>query len=68
MATLLRLDRPHAPDGRRPVVGVLVSSKCTQVAAALVSASGRGLDARVDLRPSPLSHVTSNPPRWALLL
>lgn len=49
MATLLRLDTPHATDGRRPVVGVLVSSKCTQVAAALVSASGRGLNVRVDL-------------------
>jgi anhydro-N-acetylmuramic acid kinase len=48
MATLLQLDTPHDIDGRRSVVGVLVSSMCTQVEAALVAARGRGLEAQVD--------------------
>jgi anhydro-N-acetylmuramic acid kinase len=49
MANLLRLDRSQATDERRSVVGVLVSSKCTRVAAAVTTARGRGLDAQVDL-------------------
>ena len=48
MGTLLRLDTPHATGQPRFVVGVLVSSRCTQVAAALVAARGCGLDAQVD--------------------
>lgn len=44
MSTLIRLDMPRTGDGRRWTVGVLVSSKCTQVAAALLAAGGRGLD------------------------
>lgn len=49
MATLVRLDMPHGGDGRRWTVGVLVSSKCNEVAAALVAAGGRGLDVQVDI-------------------
>ena len=49
MATLLRFDMPHAGDGRRWAVGVLVSSRCTRLAAAVVAAAGRGLDAQVDV-------------------
>jgi len=48
LGTLLRLDTPHATGQRRLVVGVLVSSRCTQVAAALVAVRGCGLDAQVD--------------------
>jgi anhydro-N-acetylmuramic acid kinase len=48
MGTLLRLHMPHAAGERRFVVGVLVSSRCTQAAAALVAAHGCGLDAQVD--------------------
>lgn len=49
MATPLRLDGPHDVDRRRWAVGVLVSSKCTRVTAALVAAEGHGLDARVEV-------------------
>jgi anhydro-N-acetylmuramic acid kinase len=48
MGTLRRLDAPHADGQRRWVAGVLVSSRCTQVAAALVAARGHGLEAQVD--------------------
>jgi anhydro-N-acetylmuramic acid kinase len=48
MATHLRLDTPHGAYGQRTVVGVLISSKCTEVAAALVGTRGHGLDAEVD--------------------
>jgi len=44
---LLKLDLPHTGQGRRWTVGVLASSRCTRVAAALVAAAGRGIDARV---------------------
>lgn len=49
MATVLRLDVPHTGDGRRWTAGVLVSSRCTHAAAALVATSGRGLDVRVEV-------------------
>jgi len=42
-----KFDLPHTGQGNRWAVGVLVSSRCAQVAAALVAAAGRGLDARV---------------------
>lgn len=44
MARLLRLDMPPVGEGRRWTAGVLVSARCTQVAAAVVAAGGRGLD------------------------
>ncbi len=44
MAQLLRLDVPATGDGRRWTVGVLVAPRCTRLTAALVAASGRGLD------------------------
>jgi anhydro-N-acetylmuramic acid kinase len=49
MANILRFDVPHPADGRRWFVGLLVSSRCTEVTAALIGASGAGLDARVDV-------------------
>jgi anhydro-N-acetylmuramic acid kinase len=49
MATFLRLDTSHAAQEPRPVVGVLVSSKCSRVAAAAITVRGPGMGARVDL-------------------
>ncbi|MBN2474259.1 MAG: anhydro-N-acetylmuramic acid kinase [Pirellulales bacterium] len=46
MATLLRFDMPRTGGGRRWTAGVLVSSKCTQAAAALIAADGHGTDAQ----------------------
>jgi len=41
---LLKLHLPHTGQGHRWTIGLLVSSRCTEVAAALVAAAGRGLD------------------------
>jgi len=49
MAEVLRLEFPRAGDERRWLVGVLVSSQCTGVAAAVAAAGGRGLGARLDV-------------------
>jgi len=49
MARTLRLDPSHRDDHRRWLAGVLVSSRCARVTAALVSVSGHGLDARIEI-------------------
>jgi anhydro-N-acetylmuramic acid kinase len=49
MADVLRLELPRAGDERRWLLGVLVSSQCTEVTAAVVAAGGRALGARVDV-------------------
>jgi anhydro-N-acetylmuramic acid kinase len=47
MAGILRFEQSRAGDGRRWFAGVLVSSQCAEVSAALLAISGQGLDARV---------------------
>jgi anhydro-N-acetylmuramic acid kinase len=49
MATVFRLGLPHPGDDRRWLVGVLVSSHCSEASAVLVGVSARGLDARADV-------------------
>ena len=45
----LRLDLAHGADPRRWVVGLAVSSACTRLEAALVTATGHGLELRAEL-------------------
>ncbi len=49
MATHLRFDTPHVADTRRYAIGVLVSSGCDRVAAALIGVTDRGIDLRVEV-------------------
>ncbi len=49
MPKLLRPDMPHGFDDRRWTVGVLVSSRCTHVSAALVAAGGNGRNMLVEV-------------------
>ena len=49
MARLLRFDRSHAEPPRRWVVGLLTSPRCERMTAAVISASDRGLQIRVDV-------------------
>lgn len=49
MANRLRLDTTPAPGGPRWTIGVLVSSDCDRVTAALVATVGRGLDLRAEV-------------------
>ena len=49
MTKNLRIDMPHSADGRRRVVGVMVSSGCTRVSGTLLAAVGHGLDVEVDV-------------------
>jgi anhydro-N-acetylmuramic acid kinase len=65
MATVLRLELPHAGDGRRWAVGVLVSSQGTEASAALVGARGEGLTARFDVAGA---HGAAIPKETATLL
>lgn len=59
MAKLLRLDVPHSGDQCRFSVGVSVSSKCTQVSAALVGTVQRGLNVQAE----PSAAVTASVPK-----
>ena len=49
MARLLRFDRSHAEPPRRWVVGLLTSPRCERMAAAVISASDRGLQIRAEV-------------------
>jgi len=52
MTKRLRLDMPHASDSCRWLFGVLVSSRCTRLSAALVAATHSGVKARVQIAGS----------------
>jgi anhydro-N-acetylmuramic acid kinase len=62
MPKLYRPDMPHGVDGRRWTVGVLVSSRCTQVSAALVGAGGSGRSLLAEVAKS----ATTDVPRQTL--
>lgn len=49
MLKRFRVDSPHGPNARRWAVGILVSSDCRRLGAALVSATGQGLQLQVEL-------------------
>ena len=49
MATILRLNPSRAGDERRWLAGLRVSSQCSEVAAAVIAVSGRGLEAQIDV-------------------
>ena len=49
MPKLFQPDLPAGADGRRWTVGVLVSSRCTRISAALVGAGGSGRDLLVEV-------------------
>jgi anhydro-N-acetylmuramic acid kinase len=49
MPKLFQPDMPQATDGRRWTAGVLVSSRCTRIAAALVGAAGSGPNMLVEV-------------------
>ncbi len=49
MAPRLRLHSPHARNGPRWTIGVLVSSDCVCVTAALVATVGRGIQLRAEI-------------------
>ncbi len=49
MSTLVRTAMPATGEGRRWMVGMTASSKCAEMAAALVAVTGRGLDAQAQL-------------------
>jgi len=49
MSTLVRMAMPATGEGRRWILGMTASSRCTEMAAALVAATGRGLDAQAEL-------------------
>ncbi len=51
MALRWRTDSRQMDDARRWVVGVLVSSDCARLAAAVVAAKGRGLEIRAQVGP-----------------
>jgi len=59
MSTLTKLDMPRTGEGCRWTAGVLVSARCTHAAAALVAATGRGLD----LQPQVAGVATAEIPR-----
>jgi anhydro-N-acetylmuramic acid kinase len=57
MPKLYRPDMPHGVDGRRWTVGVLVSSRCMHVSAALVGAAGNGRELLVEVAKSATAEV-----------
>ena len=52
MAKLFRIDRPHSVPDRRWTLGLLASSKCTRLSAALLTIDGRGLQSRLEVAGS----------------
>lgn len=49
MPNILRLDMPRAGDDRRWLLGLMVASDFSDVAAALIGVRGRGIESRVDI-------------------
>jgi anhydro-N-acetylmuramic acid kinase len=49
MASILRLEQSRTGDERRWLAGLRVSSQCSEVAAAAIAVSGRGLEAQLDV-------------------
>lgn len=58
MMKILRLEAPHPRDGNRWTIGVLVSSECDRVTAALVSTVGSG----IRMRPNVVEALTTEVP------
>ncbi len=64
MAEILPFEPPGAPSARRWTIGVLVSSDCARLSAALVAASGQGLATRPEVGEGITAEVPHETTAW----